>query len=420
MLKIVPIKFNAPAYNKLIRQFTEFINYSISSMTALKYHPSEILSDGSLTIKVDNDRIFNINSIETILELFKNLDFSKQQRNIQWLYREVSKIMDINKIYKIVNILDRIEYPITFSKFEFKNPVVKQIRYSDNSIITCITDPYVKEYGIFFDYSKPIEYFDYGYNCLHVFEHMMCASWKNECEKTDNLVFNGYTTSVGLCVIYTINETKELTNEYFETHLKTHFKARTAKYWEKNIEVLKTEIQRAYSETFGSKSLHDYFRTSPDMFSIDTNIFRYFASSPFKCLIYGPDEITIELDIEKLISKYPVYTKKPFKPSFNYMPLDVIISKIRKLSKITRLTKKEIDDMLDGKDVNYIAGINCKMEAYEDEIKLNNYLIYPLLIYSAKLDLQKYVTNTVLPNTIKKLNSFKIIRKNPDVHIISD
>lgn len=411
MLKIIPVTFKVSAYNKLIKQFTEFINYSISSMTALKYHPGNILFDGSLTIKVDNDRIFNIDPIETILELFKNIDFSKQQRNIQWLYREISKITDINTIYKIVNILDKIEFPIVFNTFEYKRPTVKQLKFSDGSIVTSIIDPYVKGYGVFFDYSKPIEYFDYGYNCLHVFEHMMCAGWKNDCEKTDNLLFNGYTTSVGVCVIYTVNSTSELASEYFSNHLQTHFNARTAEYWKQNVEVLKTEIQRTYSETFGSKSLHDYFRTSPDMFSIDTNIFRYFASSPLKCLLYGPEEISINEDIEALIHKYPAFTNKPYKPTFNYMPLDVVMSKIRKLSKITRLTKKEIEDAIEGKDVNYILGINCKLEACDDEIRLSNCLIYPLLIYSDKLDIQAYANTIVLPHSVKKLNTFRIIRK---------
>ena len=90
--------------NSIIRNFTEFLNYHISSMTPLKYKPSVIKMDGSLTLHLKNDKIFNIDPMKVIRDSCKNIDFNSQKNQIKYLFRTISQFTNINELYEIRNV----------------------------------------------------------------------------------------------------------------------------------------------------------------------------------------------------------------------------------------------------------------------------------------------------------------------------
>ena len=103
-MHISPIHFDNDYLNQEILKFTNFINWTIASETPIKYSGSQILSDGSLIIHSQTEKIFKFSGIETILKFWREFDFSHVKTEIKRIYRMISEMMDINRLYTIRNM----------------------------------------------------------------------------------------------------------------------------------------------------------------------------------------------------------------------------------------------------------------------------------------------------------------------------
>lgn len=392
--------------NSIIRNFTEFLNYHISSMTPLKYKPSVIKMDGSLTLHLKNDKIFNIDPMKVIRDSCKNIDFNSQKNQIKYLFRTISQFTNINELYEIRNVASGEFSNLEFPDFKYESVKVKVRKFKDGSIVNQLIDPYQKYYGIFVDFSKPFEYFDYGYNYLHVFEHMMCSNWKNKTQP-DNITMNGFTSLVGISMAYSIDKTEKTFKQKLKNEIKLWFESRTEEFWKKHRKELDVEIKRTYSETFETKSLHDYFRTQPDVFNENCEIYQFFASSPIKLLLISPNDFNFDFSIiEKFSKEFKPIKNKPFCPVFDYFPVSVLNDKLKSQYRIEKMTKTDLTDLLNGNGRDYY-GIDVKFVSKKYSAETS--ILYPLIIFSEEIDLKEYVKKLFIPNNLKLFKDQPIV-----------
>lgn len=407
-MEIRPKRLEKSSFNSIIDSFTNYLSYYISSMTNLKYHPSVLKQDGSLTLNLKNDKIFNIDPVATILKCIYNIDFDKQSVKIKSTFRRICMMIDPNELYKLIDKEKDKSFPIKFKEWKYKEIVAKQYKFKDGSLIGHVIDPYRSQFGIFVGFSKQFNELDYGYNYLHLFEHTMCIEWKNEPHQ-DNIGLNGYTSIVGTACVYSIDKTQKTFNKKLTQIIKSWFKKRTIKYWKENSKAVDTEIKRTFSETFEVKSLHDYFRTDQSILNnMDRTfeIFTYFASSPLRMLIFSPTELQCDLKIiNKLNRKYPPVEHVPKKLSFDYIPLSVLNDKIRNEYRIVKLTKKELKKILNGQNKYETIGLDCKLIC---NMFMPVSVLKPLLTFQHNVNFEKYVKNIDLPLKITNLKFFAI------------
>ena len=410
-MHISPIHFDNDYLNQEILKFTNFINWTIASETPIKYSGSQILSDGSLIIHSQTEKIFKFSGIETILKFWREFDFSHVKTEIKRIYRMISEMMDINRLYTIRNMETKEFSNIFFKEFKYEKIKFQDILLKDGSRIVYIVDPYCKGFGIFQDISKPFKDFDLGYNYLHLYEHMMCLPWKKTSKDETTITMNGFTTDVGISVVYNVVSTEEKFRDSFYMLVRHYFKSRTENYWKKHYESLKIESMRTVSETFEERTLHDYFRSDPSVYSCGYNIdvFRYWSGHAFSCLLVSPKEVSLNFKIiEKLSKTFPNETKRPKDEIFDVIPIETIKKKINYKYRIQKMTGNDFKSVLSGEPCDFMSGIDVK-HVFNVEFKDTSSILYPLLFLRQKVNIEKVIKNIVLPMNVVEYRDFKII-----------
>ena len=403
-------RFDDKHLNRSIDYFTDFINHAIIYITPLSYHPGIRHKDGSLQFNVKNDKLFDMSAIATVLDLFKKFDFTKSNDMIKKTYKILDKACGINTIYTVKDLATKEFANIIFNKFDYEESRVIKKKLKDGSEIIQLIDPYVNGYGFYVNLSKPFEYCDFGYNYLHLFEHMLCFQWKKDHYQDGVIYMNGLTYNNGKCCVFNIAKNPKVFKVEFERCVKAYFKARSEEFWVKgNKENLDIETKRTISESYEDRTLHTYFRTDPSGLSggYDYNVLRYFASDPFKCLIITPSEISIDFTlISNLAKEFKPYTVKPKIESFETIPLETIKRKINSGYCIEKLTKKDIERAINGTKVNYNMGLNSKA-VYQSYCKTT--LLEALLYHPDVVNLNEYVKKVMLPYVVEEYNSLEVI-----------
>ena len=406
---ITPKRFDDKHLNRSVDYFTDFLNHTIIYITPLTYHQGVRHKDGSLQFNIKNDKLFDMSAISVVLDLFKKFDFSKANDMIKKTYKILDKACGINTIYTVKDLTTKEFANIVFNKFDYEESRVTKKKLKDGSEIIQLIDPYTSGYGFYVNLSKPFEYCDFGYNYLHLFEHMLCFQWKKDHYQDGIVYMNGLTYNTGKCCVFNIAKNPKVFKAEFEKCAKAYFKARSKEFWVKsNKENLDIETKRTISESYTDRTLHTYFRTDPSGFSggYDYNVLRYFASDPFKCLIITPTELSIDFSlINNLAKEYKPYTVKPKIETFETIPLETIKMKTALGIHIEKLTKKDIERALSGTRVNYSMGLNSKA-VYQSFVKTT--LLEAFLYHSDVIDLNDYVKKVMLPYSVEKYNSYEV------------
>ena len=407
---IVPKHFNNEFLDNEVKRLTRFINWTIASETPIKYSGSLINSDGSIIINSKNEKVFKFSGINTILDFWKNFDFNHSKNEIKRAYRSINEVFDINRVYTIKNNETNEFANIVFKKFNYEKVVLKELTFKDNSKISYLIDPYCKGYGIFQNISKLYKDYNLGYNYLHLYEHLMCMPWKKEAKDEDTITMNGFTNDVGVSIVYNVVSNSEKFKKNFKSIVTHYYKSREPAYWKKHLDNLKIEAMRTVSETFDERSLHDYFRSDPSVYNNGYNIdvFCYWSSRHFNCLLVAPSEVDIDFNIiNELSKKYSIKIKRPLEETFNIMPIETIKKKLIYKYRIEKMTEQDFSKILTGKECEFIPGIDVK-HSFNVDFKDRISILYPLLFLRCKINQQSLIKHLALPMNVSDYKDFKI------------
>jgi hypothetical protein len=164
--------------------------------TDVKYHPGKITRELDKIVleipieknandELDSSKVLS-NRFKAIRTLLNNIDFTKENKFYQYIFNSLN-------ILKIPIECQLWYSDMNFENFELLNPInvkneVFETDCGNGCIIRQIINPYISDYGLFANISKPYkEFTSYGYNYLHLYEHMMC-SWAFNLSK-ENVVF---------------------------------------------------------------------------------------------------------------------------------------------------------------------------------------------------------------------------------------
>ena len=408
---ITPKHFNNSYLDNEVKKLTNFINWTICSETPIKYSGSQLNTDGSITINSKNEKVFNFSGINTILNFWKEYDFKHAKNEIKRAYRSIDEVHDINKLYIIKNNETNEFANIIFKKFNYEKIKLKELVFKDNSRISYIIDPYCKGYGIFQNISKLYKDYNLGYNYLHLYEHLMCMPWKKDAKDESTITMNGFTNDVGVSIVYNIVSSSSKFKKNFKSILTHYYKSREPKYWKKHIKMVNIESMRTVSETFDERSLHDYFRSDPSVYynGYNTDIFCYWSSRHFNCLLVAPSEVDLDFKLIDILSKkYSNKIKRPIEETFDTIPIETLKKKLIYKYRIEKMNEDDYSKILKGKECDFIPGIDVKHSFnmnYKDKVSI----LYPLLFLRCKINQQSLIKHLALPMNVSDYKDFKII-----------
>lgn len=315
-------------HKSLTNMFYNFVyslNGLIGAETDVNYHIPQPTNNPhlrkrpNLTLKFNIDmNTINANDyhsvysqkIETIKNYIENHDWTKDQVKTQRIIRTIAPYISSTLSFPddIVSN-EKININYDFSKL-IKSTQIK-IKKSKN--IVEIVDPLIEDYTITIDISKDLSIFDYGYNYLHLYEHLKTNCWRN-LDKRDLKLINGFTSVDGTCYVYVVLSSKEA----FETYLKAinNFK----------LDTLELEINRTLSETIQDKSLTLFGRTNTDGYK--RNVIRMLDQDGYKLITITPHKVKINDFVEVTTTDKAENKTADPKPIYsNYIPLSVLKDK---------------------------------------------------------------------------------------------
>ena len=364
----------------LIKKFLVYLIHVIRIDTPLNYHQCglyknsiKILPHINTTDKM-NMITYDIleSKMETLLTAFHNLDFSKAKRDTKWLIRSLRRLgYNISDLFTVAIFTDTNAREAnlliennpdtdrhTFSKTpphmststissqlrvptkvialtypdNIVEPEIKRVRLADNSTITYISDPYILDYGVFHNLTTTFDEYNFAYNMLHVYEHIMCLSW-DALSKEDMVKCNGATYPNAIAYVFTIHTSLKSYKMYLISDLLHRIKSRKQSFWDKPEmnRLFQREIERTISETRNERSLAIFGRSDCTAFDFEYNkeVFTYWSRKPFDMLCIGPaplNELMIRHDkINKEIQSHPRYDKSQKIPKwrhFDRLPLE--------------------------------------------------------------------------------------------------
>ena len=359
-------------------KFCCYVNGLIGAETDVNYRISQpVLNTNNDNIEVTINFDIQVNSLEsndfssmvlsksqTIKTFLEKYDWTKAQTELKRIIRFVYngdklKLFSFKSDLILVSdelIREPIEY--NFKKVANENKLKK---ITNNNRVQFI-DPLLEDYTIILDASKAdddlIEITNYGYNYLHLFEHLKTNVWKN-LDKTHLKMINGITSVDGTCLVYAVLSNEEAFKSYYEALLKTPID-----------ELLKTfdlEVDRTISETIIDKSFTLFGRTNIDGYhkriikrinDMSTRIITITSGSNTK----DNDNVGThkETDIDK------TKNKEEKTKTYSYIPLSVLKDKERRPYQFNsnKLIGVKIDQSLciadESKPINKLMRINCK------------------------------------------------------------
>ena len=357
-------------------KFCCYVNGMIGAETDVNYRISQpILNTNNDVIEVTINFDIQVNSLEsndfssmvlsksqTIKSFLEKHDWTKAQtelkRIVRFLYNgDKLKIFSFKSDLILVGddlVHEPIEY--NFKKVANENKLKK---ITNNTHVQFI-DPLLEDYTIILDASKAdddlIEITNYGYNYLHLFEHLKTNVWKN-LDKSHLKMINGITSVDGTCLVYTVLSNEEAFKSYYEALLKTPID-----------ELLKTfdlEVDRTISETIIDKSFTLFGRTNIDGYK--KRIIKRINDMSMRIITITPE---MNAEINNSVGVHEETTKNKDKEektkTYSYIPLSVLKDKERRPYQFNgnKLIGVKIDQSLcvadENKPINKLLRINCK------------------------------------------------------------
>lgn len=274
--------------------------------------------------------------------------------------------------------------------------------------------PFIKNYGIYAGYNKQFKEFNYSYNCLHMYEHLMTYAWQSS---TKCYMLNGSTYIQALCFIYSIHKDEKAFNKYLIDYLKFHEQTRSSKGWKQLAKGVQLETKRTISETNQDRSLTNFARTEPDVWKdniYDTEIFKHYSRQKFTLLLITPSKV--ELDYKKYLKPLKSEKENLKYKTFNYMPLTVIRDKQdRKFDILKKSNKESYEDCK-----NSAFGVDCYAKPVDKTLDLNclNSTLANGLLMLKGDKLKEYVNNILLPFTNEGICSIDFYQKDIAPYLI--
>ena len=371
-------------YKDVIKEKTRLIANHIDTLDAKQFSLQELWLLRTIKLKMSKH----------------NMDFNKI---LQMVVSYGDDTILTKQLKFTINGLQMVDYKIT--------------RLQDGSTIRQLIDPYVKWYGIFCDYSKTFNEYNYMYNGLHVYEHYIANCWDG---MSDNnvITFNGGTYSNGLMYIYSVVSDIDTLKERFIRYATFHIKSSDTDFI-KQTNILDRETVRTISEGYKLRNLTRLARTSQQGFNLDysTDVFAYWSSQPMNVLLITNKELSINVNnLNGFYRKYHKSVDKPQQQHFNYFPREVYhMMTIDNKHIYKKPTKKIVKKIFSGKFTS-LYGIDTRCVAYKESerkknskgskqtkinLSSNHTLIHLLLIYARFVSddyIKDYVKRTPLPN----------------------
>ena len=411
----------------LLYKFMTLLNGYIGANTNLNYHILPV-KDFRITIPIyvytnDEKKLSPSelieNRVNTLISTLENIDWLKSA-NIQeqWLiYSLKTEKIDISTDFTLTtqtnelsNYQDRINEPLHINYPELKKPTVKRIKYSDGSVITYLSSPYLSDYGVFANLSTTFDEMGMSFNALHLYEHLMTYAWKG-LDFSKVKLMNGSTWPHALCSVFVITSNLETLKMFTASYIKFYLESRTKGFWEQQAQNkgVILETQRTMSETRTERTLSSLCRSDPHAydFGYNTKIFEYWSNRPFDILITGPDNLSKlfmnEQTINSFIGKHPIQKiNRPMNVKYKHLPLDTIKMKVIHQFRITKANTEEIkNSLLHPSSISKsLYGVDAKVISEIEDLAPYNSVLH-VLCYMNKLftteELNEFVQNTIIP-----------------------
>lgn len=395
ILKITIDKSILPNHTNILTQLLKSIAEHLSWKTDVSYTPSKV-------IETDDEIyfIFNLehhNESNTLTEIVENRYNSILKSLKQYSYptdksKYCGKLLnvnsvDFNKILQFQYIKNNkvlLTKPLVLPEFKYKTNLTVETNTKFNFRHLKYVDSTLSDYGlyIFLNRDNYTDY-NYGYNFLHIYEHLMCdgidiklSNTKSSDTKLNPIITNGCTYPTNICKLFAIYSTPEGLVEAYRRYVEFHEKCKDINYWKTTMKPrIKTETIRTWSETITNRSLTDCCRSDSSIFDrmeYDYNIFALFSQSQYTVLTTSNIDLDFKLSDIKLSSLEPVsceLTKSnlkitnPIVPMFNRLPLNVIRNRSNQfILDVNDLNDKILKryNILYGKQVAYVFGNKCK------------------------------------------------------------
>jgi hypothetical protein len=332
-----------------------FLNQQIGAQTTANYKITPVTFDFKIKIPINvytaEDTTLPIlklveKRIHTIKTFLEDFDFNTAPPDIQFIVRELNKNKTSSNQTNKLNIKDNFIMHVKVPNINYERiislkmnfDIVKQVKmrrdiFSDESSILYYIDPLLLDYGVYVDLSVPFVEMGFGYNYLHLFEHLMTKAWTG-IRFDDNVIYNGFTFPNGICCVYHCQNQLEDHLKISHATIEWMTKCRELNFWNldsaeftkkhlmnKNKESqnrqrilnpaeLIKETTRTISETSHERTFLSMGRSDPFAytFNYDTKIFEYWSNKPFSLLIVGKSEdIIIPKDnVARLIYNSPL------------------------------------------------------------------------------------------------------------------
>ena len=355
-------------------KFCCYVNGMIGAETDVNYRISQpILNINNDNIEVTINFDIQVNSLEsndfssmilsksqTIKSFLEKHDWTKAQtelkRIVRFLYNgDKLKLFSFKSDLILVSdelIREPIEY--NFKKVANENKLKKITNENRVQFI----DPLLEDYTIILDASKTdddlIEITNYGYNYLHLFEHLKTNVWKN-LDKSHLKMINGITSVDGTCLVYAVLSNEEAFKSYYEALLKTPI--------EELLKTFNLEVDRTISETIIDKSFTLFGRTNIDGYH--KRIIKRINDMSMR-IITITSEMNAEINAHDEVRDEKNKDEKSKTKTYSYIPLSVLKDKERRQYQFNgnKLIGVKIDQSLcladESKPINKLMRINCK------------------------------------------------------------
>ena len=316
-------------HKEVIKEKTNIISQHINTLNAKQFSTQELWLLRTLMLKMKSH----------------NMDFDKI---LQLIVKDGDETILNKQLRFIIDGLQLVEYKI--------------IRLQDGSTIRQLIDPYVKWYGIFCDYSKTFDEYNYMYNGLHVYEHYIANCWDG---MSDNnvITFNGGTYSNGLMYIYSVVSDIETLKERFIRYITFHIKSSDTSFI-KQSSILERETIRTISEGYKLRNLTRLARTSQQGFGLNypVDVFAYWSSQPMNILLITNKELNINVNhLNEFYKRYHKHVDKPQQQHFNYFPREIYhMMTIENKHLYKKSTDKIVKKIFNGKFTFKATSVGCK------------------------------------------------------------
>jgi hypothetical protein len=401
-------------------QLLMFLNQQIGAYTIVNYKITPITHDLKIKIPINvyTDEDTKLSALELgnkrreiIKTYIENYDFNTAAPIIQFIVRNLSTWVDNNLWLKI--IIPIINYE-NIEQLKVNFNITAQIKmrkdeFSDGSKILYYVDPLLTNYGLFHDLTVSYNEMSFGYNYLHLFEHMMTKAWVGITYE-DTTTYNGFTYPNGVCCIYHCQNSLNDHLKISKATIDWIIESRKNDFWKLNEELIK-ETTRTISETSDERTLSSMGRSDPYAykFKYDTSVFDYWCNKPFSLLIVGKSEkIIYDKDkIAQMIYNNPLRTVDiPKSITIHHIPREVLLFK----SQGSFVVKKASDDDVKngfisqnfkgfyGKD-NVMVNASNPNCSYKDLNSLCHVLLFNQNLFTNK-EIRYIIDNLIIPREV--------------------